>query len=391
MPKHEYESLREGDKAWTKLQRPILIGFIGIICIAIFACTVISLKIVFPGDVLKRPFCDDRRLQPLPLNAKGGGVGDSDLYPGAFYLTDQETVDYYWMVVFIPSMVIFWLRLLILWQVKTDPRILELEYGITVAYSAPTRHGCLKAVENNYCASKRGGVRCLSILNVVFAIIFGLFALFLGSSLLTLGSSCSLPLFWCYEIASWGLVILYGGTAFFLRRRAAVILDEVESGSRTLGLEMLETNPLEVTPDVERRVNEGFKTWMGSSLLSSDEEDDSDSYHEPINHHFGPRSLFFLEKQTHALQLYYAQPSLSPPHRSSSFRRLIRLESRRRDLLPAAMARCSWCCLHYSLKTVNLIMTFLGIAMIVYSLWLQKMWNLGAAQLPSYPSLRKPW
>ncbi|XP_039044295.1 tetraspanin-19-like [Hibiscus syriacus] len=55
------------------------------------------------------------------------------------------------------------------------------------------------------------------------------------------------------------------------------------------------------------------------------------------------------------------------------------------------MARCSWCCLHYSLKTVNLIMTFLGIAMIVYSLWLQKMWNLGAAQLPSYPSLRKPW
>lgn len=28
--------------------------------------------------------------------------------------------------------------------------------GITVAYSAPTRHGCLKVVENNYCASKRG-------------------------------------------------------------------------------------------------------------------------------------------------------------------------------------------------------------------------------------------
>lgn len=28
--------------------------------------------------------------------------------------------------------------------------------GIAVAYSAPTRHGCLKVVENNYCASKRG-------------------------------------------------------------------------------------------------------------------------------------------------------------------------------------------------------------------------------------------
>ncbi|MFQ6671432.1 hypothetical protein Gotur_035982 [Gossypium turneri] len=154
------------------------------------------------------------------------------------------------------------------------------DLGIVVAYSAPTRHGCLKVVENNYCASKRGGVRCLSILNAVFALIFGLLALFLGSSLLTLGSSCSLPLFWCYEIASWGLVILYGGTAIFLRRRAAIILDEGEFGSRTLGLEMLEANPLEVTPDVERRVNEGFKAWMGSSLLSSDEEDEPESYHE---------------------------------------------------------------------------------------------------------------
>lgn len=123
-----------------------------------------------------------------------------------------------------------------------------------------------------------GGVRCLSILNAVFAVIFGLLALFLGTSLLTLGGSyCSVPLFWCYELGSWGLVVLYGGTAFFLRRRAAVILDEGEFGGRNFGLEMLE-NPAEVTPEVERRVNEGFKTWMGSSLLSSDEEDEPDSY-----------------------------------------------------------------------------------------------------------------
>ncbi|XP_022754581.1 uncharacterized protein LOC111302932 [Durio zibethinus] len=268
MPKHEYESLREEDKAWTRLQRPIFIGSTGVICLAIFVCTIISLKIVFPRDVLKRPFCEDRRLQPLPLDVKGGDGGDSDLLPGAFYLTDQETVDYYWMVVFIPSMIIFFAS------------AAYLVAGITVAYSAPTRHGCLKVVENNYCASKRGGVRCLSILNVVFAIIFSLLALFLGSSLLALGSSCSLPLFWCYEIASWGLVILYAGTAIFLRRRAAVILDEGEFGSRNLGLEMLEANPLQVTPDVERRVNEGFKAWMGSSLLSSDEEDEPESYHE---------------------------------------------------------------------------------------------------------------
>ena len=59
-----------------------------------------------------------------------------------------------------------------------------------------------------------------------------------------------------------------------------MILDEGNFSSRILGLEMLEANPLEITPDVEIRVNEGFKAWMGSSLLSSDEEDEPDSYEE---------------------------------------------------------------------------------------------------------------
>lgn len=104
MPKHEYESLREEDKAWVKLQRPLLMSTVAIICLLILVCTAVSFKIVFPGGSGKRPFCTDRRLQPLPINAKGS---DSDLFPGAFYLTDQETVDYYWMVVFIPSLIVF--------------------------------------------------------------------------------------------------------------------------------------------------------------------------------------------------------------------------------------------------------------------------------------------
>lgn len=111
----------------------------------------------------------------------------------------------------------------------------------------------------------------------MFAVIFGLLALFLGSSLLTLGSGCSVPLFWCYEIACWGLVTLYGGTAFFLRRKAAAILDDGDYAGRNLGLEMLES-ATEVAPEIERRVNEGFKAWMGSSLLSSDEEEEPDYF-----------------------------------------------------------------------------------------------------------------
>lgn len=270
MPKHEYQTLRDEDKAWIKLQRPICVAFVGILSLAIVISTAISLNIVFPSDAGNRPFCNGLRLQPLPIiNASDdGGSGDSDSLPGAFYLTDQETVDYYFMVLFVPSLLLFLVS------------VVYLVAGIMVAYSAPQRHGCLKVVENNYCASRRGGVRCLAILNMVFAIIFGLLALLLGSSLLTLGSSCSVPLFWCYEVVAWSLVILHGGTAIFLRRKAAVILDEGSFSGRNLGLEMLEANPYEVTPDVERRVNEGFKTWMGSSLLSSDEEDEPDDYLE---------------------------------------------------------------------------------------------------------------
>ncbi|XP_010668084.2 uncharacterized protein LOC104885074 [Beta vulgaris subsp. vulgaris] len=274
MPKHDYQNLRDEDKAWLKLQKPICVTIVCVISIAILVSTAISLKIVFPGDSGNRPFCYDLRLQPLPINASSGNgatSGDSDSFPGAFYLTDQETVDYYYMVLFLPSSILFLLS------------VVYLVAGVMVAYSAPQRHGCLKVVENNYCASRRGGVRCLAILNMVFAIIFGLLALFLGSSLLTLGSSCSLPLFWCYEVASWGLVILFGATAIFLRRKAAAILDEGNFSGRNLGLEMLEANPWELTPGVERRVNEGFKTWMGSSLLSSDEEDDSEE-HEDLLH-----------------------------------------------------------------------------------------------------------
>ena len=103
MPKREYECLREEDKAWTKLQRPLLISTVGITCLVIFVSTTVSFKIVFPGDNGKRPFCSGNRLQPLTI--KNGG--DSDLFPGAFYLTDQETVDYYWMVVFVPSVIVF--------------------------------------------------------------------------------------------------------------------------------------------------------------------------------------------------------------------------------------------------------------------------------------------
>lgn len=108
MPKHEYESLREEDKALIRLQRPVLIFVLTFLTLTITVSTLMSLRMVFPGDNGRRPFCHDLRIQHLSINVISViGGGDSDLYPGAFYLTDQETVDYFWMVVFIPSAMVF--------------------------------------------------------------------------------------------------------------------------------------------------------------------------------------------------------------------------------------------------------------------------------------------
>ncbi|KAI4376948.1 hypothetical protein MLD38_014649 [Melastoma candidum] len=272
MPERQYNALPYEAKAWTKLQKPLLLLSLAVVSIAVVASTAISLVIVSSssseGYVPERPFCrsGERRLDPFLVDKLGEEERDGG-GRGAFSLTDAEMADYYRIVMLFPSSVVFAVSLV------------YLIAGILVAYFAPARHGCLKVVDNNYCASRRGGVRCLSILNAVFAIVFSFLAVFPGWSLLYMENRCSKPLFWCYEISALGLVFIYGGTAFFLQRKAALVLDQKHCGTRTLGLEMLEAYPIEITPEVERRVNEGFRTWMGSSLLSSDDEEDEPQVH----------------------------------------------------------------------------------------------------------------
>jgi len=52
---------------------------------------------------------------------------------------------------------------------------------MAVAYSAPNRHGCLKVVENNYCASRRG---MFSSLSMVFSLVCFFYAFNYGISFL---------------------------------------------------------------------------------------------------------------------------------------------------------------------------------------------------------------
>lgn len=123
------------------------------------------------------------------------------------------------------------------------------------------------------CLAGAGGVRCLATLNVSFMIAFVLLSIFLGCFVLSLGTSCSIALFWCYEVACWGLVILLASTAFFLQRKTAVIMDLGEyCGHRERGVELLEAIP--VIPEMDDRGVVGVKSSMdpAHTLLPDDEE-----------------------------------------------------------------------------------------------------------------------
>ncbi|KAF8035814.1 hypothetical protein BT93_C1746 [Corymbia citriodora subsp. variegata] len=55
------------------------------------------------------------------------------------------------------------------------------------------------------------------------------------------------------------------------------------------------------------------------------------------------------------------------------------------------MARCARCCVHSSMRAMNVIVNICGVGMIVYSLWLEKMWDEGVTMLPNVDNLPLPW
>ncbi|RRT68686.1 hypothetical protein B296_00008658 [Ensete ventricosum] len=56
------------------------------------------------------------------------------------------------------------------------------------------------------------------------------------------------------------------------------------------------------------------------------------------------------------------------------------------------MAFCSRCLLNHALRVANLVVNLCGMAMIIYSLWLLKIWNRGVADLDATASsFPTPW
>ncbi|KAL6296399.1 hypothetical protein ACE6H2_004541 [Prunus campanulata] len=55
------------------------------------------------------------------------------------------------------------------------------------------------------------------------------------------------------------------------------------------------------------------------------------------------------------------------------------------------MVGCTRCCLHTSMRAVNLFVNLCGVGVIIYSLWLIKKWQVGFSELPSVSYIPKPW
>jgi hypothetical protein len=108
MPRRAYAALRDDEgRALPRLRRPL--AGVAAVCAAVAVAACVSLGIVFPAEPAERPFCRERRmLEALPAGASSREEPEAYRYRGgAFYMTTAEAADFYWMVVFVPTSILF--------------------------------------------------------------------------------------------------------------------------------------------------------------------------------------------------------------------------------------------------------------------------------------------
>jgi len=115
MPRRAYAALRDDEHcSLPRLRRPLAVAAACCVAAAVAAAACVSLGIVFPAEPAERPFCRERRmLEALPA-AASSREEEPEAYRyrgGAFYMTTAEAADFYWMVVFVPSAVLFGISL----------------------------------------------------------------------------------------------------------------------------------------------------------------------------------------------------------------------------------------------------------------------------------------
>lgn len=95
----DYEGLREEERVWARLQRPLCMVGVTVVWTTVVVAMMIMVDVVFAVSGDDFPFCQKRRLPSY------GVAGRGDI-PSYVY-TEEEAVDAFWLVVFLPSSVVF--------------------------------------------------------------------------------------------------------------------------------------------------------------------------------------------------------------------------------------------------------------------------------------------
>lgn len=97
MSSEDYEELRDEERVWARLQRPLGMAVVVVVWTAVVVSMMIMVDVVFAvsGDAF--PFCQTRRLPSYHL-----GVGARHRV-----YSEEEAVDTFWLVVFLPSSIVF--------------------------------------------------------------------------------------------------------------------------------------------------------------------------------------------------------------------------------------------------------------------------------------------
>jgi hypothetical protein len=108
VPKQRHETFTEENRTWSRLKKPLILSISLVLFLSVVIPAVISLHMVFPSEPSKRPFCRAGRSleEALPMNF----TWQPELYRnqgGSLYITEEEAADFYWLVVFFPSAIVF--------------------------------------------------------------------------------------------------------------------------------------------------------------------------------------------------------------------------------------------------------------------------------------------
>lgn len=107
MPKAEYESLRDEQRAWKKLARPLVMGVVTFVWACVAVAFLVIIDIEFGVTEREWPFCERKRVERLHVVAEGPSPSGSRDSRATYLLTEEEAAEYFWIVIFVPTSVIF--------------------------------------------------------------------------------------------------------------------------------------------------------------------------------------------------------------------------------------------------------------------------------------------